>query len=486
MQTEIPLFAHQEAAAAFIIGRRGSGCLFHEMGTGKTRTALEIFKRSLLYNPEIRALVIAPVSLLEAAWGEDNDRFAGLPFLNLRKKGIPADVSAGTLCVLNYESLIQKKTLAAVKSMLIKQGPWLCFVDESSRLKNNRSITTETILSLRSLLAGRVVLSGTPAPNSETEYWGQLEFVSPNIFGSSFSKFKNSYFHLEDRDGKPIFTNGMTMTRTMMQELYKKRGARYAINEANQRLLAERIAPVCHYAKKEECLDLPEEMDESRQVELGVKQRRIYTQMLRLLVAEINSKTVAAPFAITKLMKLREIISGFCAQEDGTILDIGENPKLEELLSVLEELGPRQVIIWGQFTWEIEKILSALKERGHVVARLDGKVTNREKEIDLFKSGEARYLVAHPRAAAHGLTFVNADTEIFFSLDYSLETYAQARARIHRAGQTKPCTYVHLLASNTIDEDILEALRKKSGEAMLVEAMIRRAIRSRSERNDQA
>ena len=155
---------------------------------------------------------------------------------------------------------------------------------------------------------------------------------------------------------------------------------------------------------------------------------------------------------------------------------MSNNPKMDELMDVLEEAGQRQVIIWACFKWDIEHICAGLEAKygPGCVRTLYSGTKDHQASIKDFQAGVARFLVANPHSAAHGLTFVNCSLQVFFSLDYSWEYYVQAKARIHRAGQVNKCTYVHILARGTIDEKILECLQKKGDVNQLVYEMTQR------------
>ena len=187
----------------------------------------------------------------------------------------------------------------------------------------------------------------------------------------------------------------------------------------------------------------------------------MYKEMKTHLVAEFRDKQIAVQLALTKFIKLRQITAGFIYdKEEGTQVAYQvQNPsKLRELKSTLEELGNQQVIIWVQFHQEVFDVLSLLGDRAVTLySGTDSKLDS----IDRFKAGQVQYLIAHPRSAGHGLTFVNASTSIFYSIDYSYEAHYQARERIHRIGQKNACLYIYLLADQTIDQDIYKVLTKK-------------------------
>lgn len=490
---ERPLFAHQVRAVEFLRSNDFCGMLAHEPGLGKTRTALEAFREARVGIPELKLLVVAPLSLIEAAWHKDLLEFAPeLDFHNAHRDGlglINEDVVA-----VNYEFFQRERNVAHLLKMM-RSHEWMAVLDESSKIKNHASLTTKAILQIKNAFRHRIVMSGTPAPNCEMEYFTQMEFVRPGILGKTFSKFRGEYFHLEQR-GKLVQTQGMIMTRQAMQDLFRK-GAEYRITELKSKRLFDTIGPLIHSAKMDDCLDIPEQTEEVRTVAMGPKQKAAYRQMSQDLVMEFGGVDIAAMVAISKVMKLREVTSGFAMYEEPgvnqrtgeacmvqKVVELGESPKMDELEDLLDQLGEKQVIIWCQFKWEIEKVCAMLLKRAERLpeafrcknwATLYSDTSDREDSINNFISGKYRYLVANPHSAAHGLTFVNCQQQVFFSLDYSWESFFQAKRRTRRAGQKEKTVCHFLIAAGTIDEEILDVLRGKGTVQDMVHKMTRRA-----------
>jgi SNF2 family DNA or RNA helicase len=476
---------HQEEAVQFALYQnRGCAALFHEVGLGKTVTGFLIFKEIRKHYPKAKMIVFCPPNLIVDAWQENaNDFFPEYKFHSLRGwkkiKGDP-DVYA-----LNFESMIQSSQTRKLKELFNKhEGPWLCFVDESSRMKNHKSRTAEVLQELRPYFKWRLIGTGTPAPNNETEYFSQLDFIRPGILGPSFYRFRNLFFVLADQNGRRAPDIGR-ISRGAMAEIHK-RGFQYTFIESKREEFMQAIASVCHWRKKKDCLDLPDMVDEVRSVVLSPVLLQKYEAMARTLVAEIKGEAIVAPYAMTKLMKLREMISGFVMTETGEELEIEDkrNPKIRELFNTLDEIGPKPVIIWIHFDWEARKVKKELERRycradseyfigENQVKTLCGRTKDKEDSIRSFKNGSARYLVAHPASAGHGLTFTNCSEEIFFSLSYSLEQYEQCKGRTHRKGQVNKCTYIHLIARGTIDEKIYQVLQKKATDLELVSDFVK-------------
>lgn len=480
---DLPLFNHQKEAKAFLLSRGGSGALFHEMGLGKTRTALEVFTELRKQDPALRMLVVAPLSLLDAAWGEDNAAFAGYRFQNLHKDfdlTVNADIFA-----INYEALLRRSKELEKE---LKKHDWLCVLDESSKIKNGLAQVTKILLNLAPRMKHRIIMTGTPAPNSDIEYWPQLQFVEPGCLGTSLTAFRAHFFHLKNRYTGAVMPAGPFFSRMQAQEAFRK--CDYAITDEKRRELAEMMKPICHMAKKKDCLDLPDQIDAIRDIEMSKEQAQAYFDMQRNLILEIQNQVIAAPVALTKIMKLRQITSGFIYNANGEAFEVSQsggkpdrviecapatigkefkNPKLAELLEIVEEAGDQPIIIWIQFHWEMIKICHELHKRyPDQVVTISSMTKDRDESIQAFKEGRARFLVAHPASAAHGLTFVNCSLQVFFSLDYSYERYEQARARTHRAGQKNICTYIHLLAKDTIDVLIHHVLINKGDAQKLI------------------
>jgi len=450
------LFSHQKTGIQFAINNNGNCALFWDMGLGKTRTCLEIYKYYKVLNPDLKLLVVCPLSLVNSAWGEDIRRFTNLssvPFKNLGKR-VP------DIVIVNYEALISKRNLPVIED-IISSYNFMCVLDESSRLKNHSSVTTKTLLELSDMFRYRIIASGTPMPNSELELWGQMNFVRPEILHASFYAFRNKYFHME-RNGKTLQVQGQYISKSEMRNFLSK-GWKYAISAYNRQVLMSKIAPFTHWIKKEDALDLPDKIDQIREIELNSKEMKAYKDMERHLVAEIDGEEITAPVVLTKLMKLRQATSGFFYTESGDVAEISNSSKLNELEEILEELGNQPVIIWTQFHYEVESIQSFISKKygSDQVVTLYSGTKNREDSISKFKTNQVRYLIAHPRSAAHGLTFINCKTMIFYSLDYSYEAHAQARDRIHRIGQKESCLYIYIIAKETIDHQLLDVLHKK-------------------------
>ena len=303
-------------------------------------------------------------------------------------------------------------------------------VDESSVMKNMTAQITSEILSMIDVVPRRYVLSGTPNPNSNLELFPQMKFVLPDLFGSSFYGWQATYFHQD------------------MADPHKW----YQTQEDKERLFS-RLSEGSVFLKKEECIDLPPKIFLIREYTMCKEQEEYYMDMVNNIRDNINQWS---KFEFTaKLMKLREILSGFVINKDDTVSEF-KSSKTEVLKQVIEEIGDKPIIVWCQFQYEIETLA---KEFDGVA--LTSKTKNRNQIIRDFKEGKIHLLFTHPKLLGKGLTFTNCTYNIYYSVSFSYEEFAQSQDRIHRIGQDNKCTYIILQAKNTIDETIYRCLQRK-------------------------
>jgi SNF2 family DNA or RNA helicase len=453
------LYPHQTATVERALRRGGSLAILHEPGLGKTRTCLEIYTRLKASTPTLKMLVVCPLSLVEAVWKTETETYTPYRWTNVKKLSPEADI-----WVVNFESAIRPNIQRRLAPLW--QQPLLLVVDESSRLKDARSLTTKTLLAIAEHCRYRLICSGTPAPNGLWELWAQLRVVDPNVFHKSFFAWRREYFHLA-RYGKTLAES--PPGRYAMQQLFQH-GWQWDISAANRDRLLARCAPICSWVRKADALHLPERIVTIRHVTLSPEETTAYEAMRKHLVVEFAQETVTAEIALTKLLRLRQLSSGFLYGETQRHQTGGS--RLKVLLETLEELGEQPVIIWCHFHEEIEQLAAALGEKA---VTLYAKTADRAESLRRF-GRDAQYLIAHPRSAGHGLTLTQASTCVWYSLDWSLEAYTQANDRIHRIGQTRSCLYVHLIAKGRIDEDIWDVLQQKR----TLQEAIDRVLASRS------
>jgi SNF2 family DNA or RNA helicase len=458
------LFKHQVNGIDQVKTLNGVGALYWDVGCGKTLAALKIYEYYKSLDPELKMFVVCPVSLIESSWADDIKKFTGLNYANLRTtKTLDANI-----LIVNFETLISRKFSPTLKKIL-DYGKLMGVVDESQRIKSYNAKTTKYLLALSRFFKHRLLLSGSPAPNSKLEYWSQMEFLRPGLLGKNFFSFRNRFFCLKRGTSLiPLQSLGRKEMMMMMQ-----RGYTMEMIPGVARLLSDKMSPYCQFVNKREVLDLPDEIDIYRYVEMTPGQTKAFKQMKTDLITEIEKEEISVPNALAKLMKLRQISAGFIYNSEGEAIEFNPNPKMRDLEDVISEISPdKNIIIFCQYRWSIERICGVVGPRCQA---LYAGTRSPDEVIHRFKNETGRILVAHPASGGVGLSFNDCDYMIFYDLDYSYMNYYQCRGRIMRANKKNNATYIHLVAENSLDRIIIQALRTKQDNDKLFRSIIKNA-----------
>ena len=288
----------------------------------------------------------------------------------------------------------------------------------------------------------RLLLTGTVITNKAVDVFSQYKFVNPAIFGQSFYTFRGRYFDMVGYGNHtPVLKKSM---------------------EAE---LMDRMHSIAFRATKAECLDLPEMTDILRQVELESAALQIYRGLVKESYAELSGGEVTATNILTRLLRLSQLTGGFIGNDVTSAVEQVSCAKLSALEDILDGImaeGKKLVII-ARFIPEIKAICRLLGKRKLRYSCIAGGVKDREEQVAAFQNEpEVMVFVGQIATAGLGITLTAASTMVFYSLDYSMSNFEQAKARIHRVGQRTPCTYLYLVARGTVDEKVLAALGDKA------------------------
>lgn len=437
--------------------------LLMEMGTGKTKVSIDImaYKYSL---GEIDTCVVIAPNLVHLQWINDEipkhmpdfvkyEAFAYCSCMSKKERQKYENMfniqDKLRIFAINVEALQSEKGFFEAKRMVCS-GKTLTIVDESTRIKNPSAIRTKNVLSLKDYSIGRLILSGAPITRGLEDLYSQLKFLSEDILGfSSYYSFKNYYCIMEPIQGRNVSPFAKKIV-----------GYRHE-DELKLRLQGNT------YRATKDILDIPKPFPPIiRPIELTPEQTKIYKDLKNNLVAEIESgKIVEAPVAITKLLRLQQVVCGHIREEESKELIYLKNNRIREVINILDEIDSK-VIIFSKFVPDILKISEELTKAGikHVTYYGDIQQKDREQRINDFKTDESiKVFLAQPACASTGLNLQEASTMIFYSNDFNADFRWQAEARIHRNGQKNRCTYIDLVAPKTIDEYILQNLKNKKG-----------------------
>ena len=350
------------------------------------------------------------------------------------------------ILIMNVEAFSTKKGKQFAEKFLSCHKT-LMAIDESTTIKNPEAIRTKTIVGIGRDVKYKRILTGSPVTKSPLDLFTQCYFLDPWLLDhQSFYSFKTRY----------AITKQINVSGRMVH---------LVVGYRNLGELSDKLKPFSYRVLKDDCLDLPPKTFMKRIVQLSPEQKKVYEQMKKTALAVLNGKLTTTATVLTQLMRLHQITCGHFKSDDGDI-QVLKNERLDELLDVLDELEGKAVI-WAHYRYDIEVIVEALKKRygdNTVVTYYgDTSTDDRQKAIRLIQNPDSpvRFIVGTPQTGGYGITLTGASTMIYYSNGYDLEKRQQSEARIDRIGQTKNMTYIDIIAEGTVDEKIVDALRKK-------------------------
>jgi SNF2 family DNA or RNA helicase len=329
--------------------------------------------------------------------------------------------------------------------------------DESHKCKDTKSKRTQKVIELADRARFKYLLSGTPVLNTPMDIFSQYRIMDGGeTFGKNVWAFRAQYF----------YDNNAGMPKEKYFPDWRVRPG--ALDEMN-RLIYEKAMRMT----KEECMDLPPFVEQTVFVGMLPEQKKAYEEMKKQFVTYINDKACVATLALTKALRLQQIVSGFIKLEDGEEIKMKKNPRQEALKELLEDLTlEHKVLVWAVFKENYAQIRAVCEELKIKYVEVHGDIPNAEKfkNVDSFNSDkDIRVFIGHPGSGGIGLTLICSTYSIFYSRSFSLEQSIQAEARNHRGGQTRKVTRIDLVCADTIDELVLQKLKDKEelGEKIL-------------------
>ncbi len=232
----------------------------------------------------------------------------------------------------------------------------------------------------------------------------------------------------------------------------------------------KKLHSVAFRVTKEECLDLPEKIEEVRYVDLEPKAMKLYSSLEEQQVSELGEGEVTSVNMLTKVLRLSQLAGGHLPDQEGHVKAVS-TAKLEALEDIVDTAlaEDKKLVVMARFIPELDDIAEMLERKKISFAMVRGGVKDRAEEIRSFQEDpECKVFIGQIAAAGLGITLTAASTMVFYSLDYSMSNFEQAKARIHRVSQKNNCQYIYLLARNTVDKKVLRALREKADLAKLL------------------
>ncbi len=443
MNLRTELLPHQAQAVQKVLPTR-IGALLMSMGTGKTRTAFELVARR--QGKFDHVVYFCPVSLKETVRREilKHTDCMGADIYVFNDRTNEANLPRAMWYIIGIESMSSSTRVVLAAGKLITSRTFV-ILDESSYIKGAYSMRTMRITKLSEKARYRLILTGTPLSQGVVDLFSQMRFLSPKILGyESFYSFAAN--HLE----------------------YSEKYPGLIVRAHNVGYLAAKVQPYVYQVTKEECLDLPPKLYETRYFYMTREQRFHYELAKDEIIADLQDDDIDSIVIFRLFSILQQIVCGYRNRKVGRgkfeklVL---EHNRLENLVDVIMGIpSGEQVIIWTKYRYGLTAIAEALSGLfgAENVAVYHGGLSEKQRNAqeDRFHAG-ARFFVGTPQSGGHGLTLNEAHYVVFYDNGFKYSERLQAEDRCHRIGQGHRVTYIDLQCTDSIDDRIATALANK-------------------------
>lgn len=453
-------WAHQEDAFQWIAPKPFAG-LLSSMGTGKSLVAIGLIGEW----GNNRNLIVCPTSMFDV-WRREIEKFADYPVQTFVLSGKLQDrcmvLSANAyngdvprIFIINYEALTYKQ--------VVDWLDWASFetiiLDESHRIKTPSAQTTKAAIRISRYADRKLIMTGTPAADKPTDVFMQMRFLSTQIFGNAFGPFFEKYV---------IYKPMMAANGGRYKEILGYRD----LDEMGN------IIDKHSFRVPKEVLNLiPTLPPQIIPIQLGDKAVVAYRKMLKESLVQLEEGEVAATNVLTRMLRLQEITSGYLRtdpdpEEPQRTTKIIDNAKLEAVGDLIDSFDPLEpVVVFYNFKIDGTRIGDKVRTMGRPIYFLNGNTNDLER----WKRDRNRgpVLAAQLRSGNAGISMVESCKVIYYSHTFSLTTFEQSLSRTDRPGQNNAVTYYHLVAPNTIDDALLQALQNKKVTAEILLESVR-------------
>lgn len=444
---EAKLHPYQKYAVQWIIDHPYCGLLL-DMGLGKTLTTLTALEWMIdLLGGVKKTLIIAPLSVAKNTWPAEVAKWDHTRHLTT---SLVLGTETKRIKALNQDTdlyITNRENVTWLVNYYKRRWPFdTVVIDELSSFKSSNATRFRALRKVRPLMKRVIGLTGTPAPNSLMDLWPELYLLDQGErLGKTIGSYRRSYFHPGAGDGHIVY--------------------KWELDQGAEPKIYDAISDIAVSMKSGDYLKLPPRTDNTVEVELKPGQMKQYKQLESdfILEAEEDGEITASNAAVLT-NKLLQMADGAIYDDEKRVVHIHDQ-KLEALKSIIDEAQGQPVLVFYQYKHDLSRILEAIPEAKALDVKSD--------DIDRWNCGEIPVMLAQPQSAGHGLNLQQGGHIIvWFSLTWSLEYYQQANARLDRQGQTQPVIIHHLVAKDTIDEQVLKVLQGKAkGQNALLEAI---------------
>jgi len=425
----------------------GGALLALDMGAGKTKISVDL----ICNFPEKfqKVLVVCPASVIEV-WTGNKDRkgqfeihavpeaYKRLLITAVNGKGNSTEKKTKNAELHRQAAAHQKKQFIAVVNY---ETAWrepfatwardvrfdLVVADEVHRTKSPGGRSSKFFAQLAKTARYRLGLSGTPLAHSPLDIYGQYRFLDPGIFGTNYVKFRSDYAVLGGFEGRQV------------------------VSYRNHEDLHDKMFLIAHRVMSRDVFDLPVFQSEIRTCTLSSTEQKVYNEMDQDMCTQINDGLVSAANALTKLLRLQEITSGYL---DGQ--PVGDSKK-KLLADTMEDFDQKEpLVVCARFTNDLRAVREVAESQGRRYAELSGHAN----DLSQWQIGNSDVLGVQIKSGREGVDFTRARYNILYSLGFSLGDYEQFLKRSDRPGQTREGMFIHLLATDTVDFKVMKALEE--------------------------
>jgi SNF2 family DNA or RNA helicase len=431
---------------------------FLEMGLGKTKIAIDVAAH-LYANGKIDTMLITAPNGVHRQWVNEQLPAHMPDFIKTRaviyqsnhtKKWLKewndtVEYQDGLRVFAFHREAFQSDKGVSFARIALDTGRAIWHLDESVAIKTPGAKRTKNILKLAPLAPYRRILSGAPVTKGIEDLFTQFKFLNEDILGfRSFYTFRNYYCETAPIPGAPA-------------------GAVRIVGYKNVDELQQQIDAWSVRYEAADCLDLPERVYKTVEVEWDKKQQKIYTDLRDDLLAEIGDGTlVTAEQIIVRMLRLQQVLCGHTKDSEGNVIEVPTN-RIKTVTEIMEEVSDK-VLIWARFHKDIDMLRDALKEYRPVT--WDGRTSDADRDAAkkaFINDDDVRVFIGNPSAAGTGLDGLQhaSHTMIYYSNSFDASDRWQSEARLFRDGQRGTVTVIDLEVPGTIDTHIRRALRDK-------------------------
>lgn len=435
---------YQQYAIQHILDNKISALLL-DMGLGKTVITLTALQELIHDRFEVnKVLIIAPLRVARDTWPTEIKKWEHLKGLTYsvcvgsEKERLQALKQSTNLTIINREN---------VDWLISKSGYYFDFdmvvIDELSSFKSYSAKRFKSLLKVRPLIKRIVGLTGTPSSNGLMDLWAQFRLLdNGERLGRYITHYRKEFFDPDKRNQHMVFT--------------------YKLKDWAEEIIYERISDITISMKSADYLKMPECIYNEVSVSLSDKERIHYDKLKAEMVLALDEKEIDAVNAASLSNKLLQMANGSVYDENKEVAKLHER-KLDALEDLIEGANGKPVLTAYWFKHDLENIKKRFKVQE----------IKSSQDIQDWNKGKIPVALIHPASAGHGLNLqAGGSTLIWYGLTWSLELYQQTNARLWRQGQQDTVVIHHIIAKNTIDEDVMKALKlKDKTQSDLIEAV---------------